>query len=87
MLNARQMGKSSLRNRGMMELRALGVTCAAIDVSVLAEDKDSVEVWCAGLIERINATYRLLDDDELRHWWSDAAPARCRRRRFGGWTI
>ena len=73
-LNARQMGKSSLRNKAIKELRALGVVCAAIDVSVLADDKDPVSLWCAGLIDRINARFQLFDAEELRNWW-DAGPS------------
>jgi hypothetical protein len=55
-LNARQMGKSSLRVQTMQRLMVEGMACAAIDVS--ATDA-TPEQWYAGVIYRIASSLKL----------------------------
>ena len=64
-LNARQMGKSSLRVQTMQRLMVEGMACAAIDVS--AADA-TPEQWYAGLIYRLASTLKL-EEFDIDDWW------------------
>lgn len=52
-LNARQMGKSSLRVRTMQRLQAAGVTCGFVDLSGIGRQGVDAERWYAGLISAL----------------------------------
>ncbi|MEK8019172.1 MAG: AAA-like domain-containing protein, partial [Candidatus Parabeggiatoa sp.] len=52
-MNARQMGKSSLRVRTMRRLQAEGFACAAIDLSTLGTSNVTQEKWYNGIIYAI----------------------------------
>jgi tetratricopeptide (TPR) repeat protein len=64
-LNARQMGKSSLRVQTMQRLMVEGMACAAIDVS--AADA-TPEQWYAGIIYRLASTLKL-ETFDIDDWW------------------
>lgn len=64
-LNARQMGKSSLRVQTMQRLTQEGIACAVVDVS--ASDA-TPEQWYAGIIYRIASTLKL-DEFDIDDWW------------------
>ena len=75
-LNARQMGKSSLRVQTMQRLVAEGMACAAIDVS--ATDA-TPEQWYAGIIYRIASTLKL-DEFDIDDWWEQYPLLSCSER-------
>jgi len=75
-LNARQMGKSSLRVQTMQRLIAKGMACAAIDVS--ATDA-TPEQWYAGIIYRIASTLKL-DEFDIDDWWEQYPLLSCSER-------
>lgn len=64
-LNARQMGKSSLRVQTMQRLMVEGMACAAIDVS--AADA-TPEQWYAGIIYRLASSLKL-ETFDIDDWW------------------
>jgi CHASE2 domain-containing sensor protein len=66
-LNARQMGKSSLRVQTMQRLTTEGIACAVVDIS--ASDA-TPEQWYAGIIYRISSTLKL-DDFDIDDWWEE----------------
>ncbi len=67
-LNARQMGKSSLRVRTIQRLQAEGIACATIDVTEIGSTDTTLEQWYAGLIDIIAETLPITDFD-LDTWW------------------
>ncbi|MDM8558981.1 hypothetical protein, partial [Candidatus Parabeggiatoa sp. HSG14] len=67
-LNARQMGKSSLRVRTIERLRAEGIACATIDITEIGTKEVTLEQWYAGLIDIIAETIGLTDFD-TDSWW------------------
>ncbi|MEW6495595.1 MAG: AAA-like domain-containing protein [Cyanobacteriota bacterium] len=69
-LNARQMGKSSLRVQVMHRLQAEGVACAAIDLTEIGTSETTPEEWYAGLIDSIVSRLNLYDTFDLESWWS-----------------
>ena len=52
-LNARQMGKSSLRVQTMRRLQAEGVTCGVLDISAIGSYNITPEQWFRGVIRRL----------------------------------
>ncbi len=75
-LNARQMGKSSLRVQTMQRLVAEGMACAVVDVS--ATDA-TPEQWYAGIIYRIASTLKL-DEFDIDDWWEQYPLLSCSER-------
>src|SRR5262245_56667284 len=70
LLNARQMGKSSLMIRTAGRLRAAGVTVAVCDLAAVGQNL-SPEQWYSGLLARLA---RQLDRDaELEELWDELA--------------
>jgi WD40 repeat protein len=70
-LNARQMGKSSLRVRVAQRLKAEGVACVNIDVTEIGSSKNTtLEQWYAGIINIIAKELDLVDFD-LNGWWQE----------------
>lgn len=69
-LNARQMGKSSLRVRTMQRLQAEGIVCAAIDLTAIGTSDITPEEWYAGVIDSIVSSLDLYDRFDLEEWWS-----------------
>ena len=70
-LNARQMGKSSLRVRLMKQLKTEGINCAAIDLSEISDLQVLPEQWYAGLAYLLVNNFNLLDRVNIRSWWSE----------------
>ena len=69
-LNARQMGKSSLRVRVARRLQAQGVACANIDITEIGSESEETtkEQWYAGIINIIAKELKLTDFD-VNSWW------------------
>jgi WD40 repeat protein len=67
-LNARQMGKSSLRVRVAQRLEAEGVACVNIDVTGIGSQNTTPVQWYAGIIHIIATDLDLVDFD-LDGWW------------------
>ncbi len=67
-LTARQMGKSSLMLRTGATLRAMGVTCAVLDLTAIGQNL-TAEQWYAGLIVQIGDRLGL-EDDLIAYWRS-----------------
>ncbi|MDZ8257875.1 AAA-like domain-containing protein [Nostoc sp. ChiQUE01b] len=67
-LNSRQMGKSSLRVQIMQRLKAEGIACAAIDLSVRDTELNQ---WYAGLVQRLASSFNLSGKVNVRTWWRE----------------
>ncbi len=67
-LNARQMGKSSLRVRVVQRLQAEGVACVNVDVTEIGSQEATQQEWYAGIINIIASELELTDFD-LNSWW------------------
>jgi WD40 repeat protein len=72
-LNARQMGKSSLRVTVMQRLQAEGFACAALDVTKIGSQNLSADQWYASLMGSLVQSFGLSRDFNLRAWWRDRA--------------
>ncbi|NET57718.1 MAG: hypothetical protein F6K47_16630 [Symploca sp. SIO2E6] len=81
-LNSRKTGKSSLRVQVMHRLRADGIACAAIDLSMDGTQQVSLEQWYANIILGLISDFKL--ELNIGSWWRDRnflAPVR-RLREF-----
>ncbi|MEE3717270.1 AAA-like domain-containing protein [Tumidithrix elongata RA019] len=70
-LNARQMGKSSLRVQTMQRLQTEGYACAAIDITSIGSQNLTAEQWYAGIIRSLVSSFELGEKFNLRAWWRD----------------
>jgi len=70
-LNARQMGKSSLRVQIMQRLKSEGVACASIDISEIGNRNTTPEQWYAGLIYGLASSLDLVSKVNVRSWWRE----------------
>ena len=70
-LNARQMGKSSLRVQIMQRLQGEGVACAAIDISEIGNRNTKPEQWYAGLVYGLASSLDLVSKVDIRSWWRE----------------
>ncbi|MEM8614179.1 MAG: AAA-like domain-containing protein [Cyanobacteria bacterium P01_H01_bin.105] len=76
-LNSRQMGKSSLRVRTAARLKAIGTTCASIDISSFGTQSKNIqeEDWyftlMDALVERL-AFDQHRPDFDLSDWWEES---------------
>ncbi len=70
-LNARQMGKSSLRVQVMQRLLQAGVACAAVDITKIGSQNINSEQWYASLIGALVQGFELGDRFQLRAWWRE----------------
>ena len=68
-LNARQMGKSSLRVRTMQRLQTEGIACSSIDITEIGTSDITPEEWYAGAIDSIVSRLNLYDVFDLDEWW------------------
>ena len=69
-LDALQVGKSSLRVRVMKRLDAQGFRCVAIDASDISRRRSSLDQWCAGFAYLLLKNFQLLDClNHLPSWW------------------
>jgi WD40 repeat protein len=70
-LNARQMGKSSLRVQTMQRLQMEGYACAAIDITSIGSQNLTADQWYAGIIRSMVSSFELGEKFNLRSWWRD----------------
>lgn len=68
-LNARQMGKSSLRVRTMQRLRAEGIACAVIDLTEIGNQGITSDQWYAGIVYSLASGFNLLEKFDIGSWW------------------
>ncbi|MDJ0647069.1 MAG: AAA-like domain-containing protein [Xenococcaceae cyanobacterium MO_188.B19] len=68
-LNARQMGKSSLMVRMMNHLRQDGYCCRAIDLTRISGKKVTIEQWYKGLVVELWQNFDLFNKINLKQWW------------------
>ncbi len=81
-LNARQMGKSSLQVRTRRRLEADGIRCAVIDITEIGTAEITPEQWYAGMINGLVDSFALYDRFDLDEWWS-SLPLLSPVQRFG----
>jgi hypothetical protein len=77
-LNARQMGKSSLRVRTMESLRATGIACAEIELSGIGSQQITPSQWYGGIIQELISGFKL--QINRRSWLKerdDLSPIQC----------
>ena len=67
-LNARQMGKSSLKVRTLQRLREEGIACATVDLQGIGTTATE-EQWYFGIISRIARSLGLHRQFNLNTWW------------------
>ena len=80
LLNARQMGKSSLRVQIMKRLQAENIACVAIDLSEIGNRELNIKQWYAGFIYILLSGLDLLDKFNFRQWLKDhdgLSPVQC----------
>jgi len=70
-LNARQMGKSSLMVRMMQHLQQEGFVCAAIDMSLIGSENITPDQWYKGLAVELWQSFDLLGKVNLKIWWNE----------------
>lgn len=68
-LNARQMGKSSLRVRTMNQLDARGIACTEIELSGIGSQQITAQQWYGGIVQEIIDGFELQVD--RRSWWRE----------------
>jgi hypothetical protein len=73
-LNSRQMGKSSLRVRTMQRLQAEGVSCAAIDLTLIGSQNVTPAGWYMGLFYELVSKFELSGKINRRTWWKEREP-------------
>jgi WD40 repeat protein len=70
-LNSRQMGKSSLRVRTMQRLEAEGVSCAAIDLTIIGSENVIPAGWYMGVFYDLVRKFDLSGKINRRTWWKE----------------
>lgn len=65
-LNARQMGKSSLRVRTKERLSDAGVTCADVDLALIGRKGVEAHEWYAALVHRLASRFQLTREARLQ---------------------
>jgi WD40 repeat protein len=67
-LNARQMGKSSLKVRIIQRLQEIGIACAAVDLQGIGTSVTE-EQWYVSVINRIARSLQIRRQFDLNRWW------------------
>jgi AAA-like domain len=67
-LNARQMGKSSLRVQVMKKLKQEGFHCASIDMTRIGNHTTALE-WYGGIVSELIRGFGLSSKLSFSHWW------------------
>ena len=70
-LNARQMGKSSLMVRMLHYLQREGYSCAAIDMTRLGSETVTPEQWYKGFVVELWRSFDLISRVDLKPWWAE----------------
>lgn len=68
-LNSRQTGKSSLRVQVMRRLKADGIVCAVIDLSMDGTQNVTLDQWYANIVRSLVSDFEL--EVNLRTWWRE----------------
>ncbi len=79
-LNSRQMGKSSLRVRTMQRLEAEGVSCAAIDLTIIGSQNVTPAGWYMGVFYDLVRKFELSGKFNRKTWWQEhqsLSPVQC----------
>jgi hypothetical protein len=79
-LNARQMGKSSLCVRVMQRLQQESITCAAVDITLIGTQQINPQQWYGSLSRTLLASFQMEDRLNLRAWWQERqelSPVQC----------
>jgi len=67
-LNARQMGKSSLRIRITHKLKSLGYRCALVDISSVPTEQVTRGEWYEDFLAQLSENFSELDTPEFNNW-------------------
>ncbi|MBR8831877.1 MAG: Serine/threonine-protein kinase PknD [Chroococcopsis gigantea SAG 12.99] len=70
-LNARQMGKSSLMVRMMHYLQQEGFICVAIDLTRIGSENITPEQWYKGMATELWQSFNLFGAVNLKAWWNE----------------
>ncbi|HEY9600828.1 MAG TPA: AAA-like domain-containing protein [Allocoleopsis sp.] len=70
-LNARQMGKSSLRVQIMRRLEEEGIACGVIDLTAIGSQDINQNQWYAAITYTLASSFNLLDKVDIIAWWCD----------------
>ena len=70
-LNARQMGKSSLMVQMIQRLNKEGYYCIAIDMTGLGSENTTPEKWYKGLAVELWRSFDLVGKVSLKSWWQE----------------
>ncbi|NMG09447.1 AAA-like domain-containing protein [Brasilonema sp. UFV-L1] len=70
-LNARQMGKSSLMVHMMHHLQQEGFSCAAIDITRLGSENVTPTQWYKGFAVELWQNFNLFGKVNLKAWWNE----------------
>ncbi|MBD2023225.1 AAA-like domain-containing protein [Leptolyngbya sp. FACHB-711] len=70
-LNARQMGKSSLRVRTAERLEAEGIACATIDITSIGTSNITPEQWYFGVTDTLINCFELYETFDGYAWWEE----------------
>ncbi|MGB0563747.1 MAG: AAA-like domain-containing protein [Spirulinaceae cyanobacterium] len=72
-LNARQMGKSSLLVQTRQRLQAEGYRCATLDLTNIGSDQITPLQWYKGLTKDLWRAFKLMRKVKFKAWWDDHA--------------
>ncbi|WP_138506493.1 AAA-like domain-containing protein [Nostoc sp. PA-18-2419] len=70
-LNARQMGKSSLMVQMIHYLQQEGFSCAAVDITRLGSENVTSTQWYKGLMVELWQNFDLLGKVNFKSWWDE----------------
>ncbi|VXD13007.1 conserved hypothetical protein [Planktothrix serta PCC 8927] len=70
-LNARQMGKSSLLVRTLYRLKQEGYYCATLDMTQIGSETVTPIQWYKGAIASLLLGFNLLETFNLKTWWNE----------------
>ena len=68
-LNARQMGKSSLRIHTMKRLQSQGIACTEVELSGIGSQEITAQQWYGGIIQELISGFEIRFD--RREWWRE----------------
>ncbi len=69
--NSRQMGKSSLVIRMLHHLQHEGLSCAAIDMTLMGSENITPDQWYKGLAAELWQSFGLFDKVNFKAWWQE----------------
>jgi hypothetical protein len=73
-LNARQIGKSSLLVQIMRRLEEEGIACGVIDLTAIGSQDINQNQWYAAITYTLASSFNLLDKIDIIAWWCDREP-------------